>query len=89
MLGLDGLTPVDDRIDVRDGAIGDASASRRLPVGRPATGGAEGGRPADPTYTAKAIGGYVADVTAGRFDGIGGAVFLHTGGEPALFVGRS
>jgi hypothetical protein len=41
----------------------------------------------DTTYTAKAFGGYIADARAGRFAGIDRAVFLHTGGEPALFVG--
>jgi len=42
----------------------------------------------DPVYTGKAFAGYMHHVSAGRFDGLSNAVFLHTGGEPSLFVGQ-
>ncbi len=40
----------------------------------------------DPTYTGKAFAGLAALAAAGRFSGPGPVVFLHTGGEPALFA---
>ncbi len=40
----------------------------------------------DPTYTAKAMAGLVADVRAGRIDPGDTVVFLHTGGSPAVFT---
>lgn len=40
----------------------------------------------DPTYTGKAVAGLGALAAAGRFAGRGPLVFLHTGGEPALFA---
>ena len=43
----------------------------------------------DPVYTGKAFAGYIQHVAAGRFEGISTAVFLHTGGEPSLFVGQN
>lgn len=39
----------------------------------------------DPTYTGKAFAGLAALTAMGRFAGGGSVVFLHTGGEPALF----
>ena len=38
----------------------------------------------DPVYTSKALAGLVAHVRDGRLDGE--AIFLHTGGNPALFA---
>lgn len=38
----------------------------------------------DPVYTSKALAGLFAHVRAGRLDGA--AIFLHTGGNPALFA---
>lgn len=40
----------------------------------------------DPTYTAKAMAGLIADVRAGRIAPEDTIVFLHTGGSPALFT---
>ena len=40
----------------------------------------------DPTYTGKACAGLQAMAAEGRLDGAAPVVFLHTGGEPALFV---
>ncbi len=40
----------------------------------------------DPTYTGKAFAGLTALAAAGRFAGRGPVIFLHTGGEPALFA---
>jgi D-cysteine desulfhydrase len=40
----------------------------------------------DPTYTGKAFAGLSALAAAGRFAERGPLVFLHTGGEPALFA---
>jgi len=40
----------------------------------------------DPTYTGKAFAGLGALAVAGRFADRGPLVFLHTGGEPALFA---
>ena len=42
----------------------------------------------DPTYTGKAMAGYLAFCRAGRFRPEETIIFLHTGGEPALFVGE-
>ena len=88
LLGLDPGSIRDDRIDIRGGVIG-------VGYGIPTAAGQAAielvarreGILLDPTYTAKAFGGYVADVAAGRYAGVDRAVFLHTGGEPALFVG--
>lgn len=41
----------------------------------------------DPVYTGKAFAGYLQHVASGRFDGMANVVFLHSGGEPSLFVG--
>jgi D-cysteine desulfhydrase family pyridoxal phosphate-dependent enzyme len=40
----------------------------------------------DPTYTAKAMAGLIADVTSGSLSPDETVVFLHTGGVPALFA---
>lgn len=40
----------------------------------------------DPTYSAKAAAGLLDGLAGGRFDDAGAAVFLHTGGHPALFA---
>lgn len=41
----------------------------------------------DPVYTGKAFGGLIADVRGGALDDATGPVlFLHTGGQPALFA---
>ena len=40
----------------------------------------------DPTYTSKAMAGLIADVRSGRIGKNETVVFLHTGGEPALFA---
>jgi D-cysteine desulfhydrase family pyridoxal phosphate-dependent enzyme len=42
----------------------------------------------DPTYTGKAMAGLIAHSHAGRFRRDEKVIFLHTGGEPALFVGE-
>ena len=42
----------------------------------------------DPTYTGKAMAGLMAFVRAGRYRRDETLIFLHTGGEPALFVGE-
>jgi D-cysteine desulfhydrase len=42
----------------------------------------------DPTYTGKALAGFIAHTRAGRFRRDETVLFLHTGGEPALFVGE-
>jgi D-cysteine desulfhydrase family pyridoxal phosphate-dependent enzyme len=42
----------------------------------------------DPTYTGKALAGLIAQSRAGRFRRDETVIFLHTGGEPALFVGE-
>ena len=41
----------------------------------------------DPTYTGKAFAAYRAGLATGRYAGRAGVVFVHTGGEPVLFVG--
>jgi 1-aminocyclopropane-1-carboxylate deaminase/D-cysteine desulfhydrase-like pyridoxal-dependent ACC family enzyme len=40
----------------------------------------------DPTYTGKAMAGLIAEIRAGRILREETVVFLHTGGEPALFA---
>jgi 1-aminocyclopropane-1-carboxylate deaminase/D-cysteine desulfhydrase-like pyridoxal-dependent ACC family enzyme len=42
----------------------------------------------DPVYTGKAFAGFMHHVDAGRFKDVSNAVFLHSGGEPSLFVGQ-
>jgi len=42
----------------------------------------------DPTYTGKAMAGFLAYIRAGHFSRDDTIIFLHTGGEPALFVGE-
>jgi D-cysteine desulfhydrase len=43
----------------------------------------------DPTYTGKAFAGLCSMAKAGRLDHRAPVVFIHTGGEPALFVNGS
>ena len=88
LLGIAVGSAVDERIEIHDGVIGDGYGIPTA-AGRAATElvARREGILLDPTYTAKAFGGYVADATAGRFAAIDRAVFVHTGGEPALFVG--
>jgi len=40
----------------------------------------------DPTYTGKAMAGLLAEIRSGRIGRDATVVFLHTGGEPALFA---
>lgn len=40
----------------------------------------------DPVYTAKALGGLIGELEAGRVGRDGAVVFVHTGGTPALFA---
>lgn len=78
---------VEGLLDIRGGVIGggygipspDGQAAIRRVARRT-------GVVLDPTYTGKAFAGYAADAAAGRFDGTGSAVFIHTGGEPANFA---
>ena len=42
----------------------------------------------DPTYTGKAMAGYLHGLAAGKFDHYKTVVFIHTGGEPAFFAGN-
>ena len=76
-----------DDVLVRDGFIGAG-------YGIPSPEGVEAIRLAarteglflDPTYTAKAMAGLIAEVRAGRIGPDQTVVFLHTGGEPGLFA---
>ena len=40
----------------------------------------------DPTYTGKAMAGYSALLSQGRYAGANDVLFLHTGGAPGLFT---
>lgn len=40
----------------------------------------------DPTYTGKAMAGYLNGLSKGRYSGPGAALFVHTGGAPSLFT---
>jgi D-cysteine desulfhydrase len=40
----------------------------------------------DPTYTGKAMAGYLQLLSKGRYSGVETALFLHTGGSPSLFT---
>jgi len=42
----------------------------------------------DPTYTGKAMAGLLAYTRARQFTREETILFIHTGGEPALFVGE-
>ena len=42
----------------------------------------------DPTYTGKAMAGYLDGLASGKFDRYRTVVFIHTGGEPAFFAGN-
>lgn len=41
----------------------------------------------DPTYTGKAMAGFLHSLASGQFSEYHNIVFLHTGGEPAFFAG--
>ena len=41
----------------------------------------------DPTYTGKAMAGYLSGLAEGEFDHYENVIFIHTGGEPAFFAG--
>ncbi len=76
-----------DDIMVRDGFIGDG-------YGIPSAEGIEAirllsrteGLFLDPTYTSKAMAGLIGEIRAGRIRKGETVVFVHTGGEPALFA---
>ena len=76
-----------DDISVRDGFIGDG-------YGIPSAEGIEAirllsrteGLFLDPTYTSKAMAGLIGEIRAGRIRKGETVVFVHTGGEPALFA---
>jgi 1-aminocyclopropane-1-carboxylate deaminase/D-cysteine desulfhydrase-like pyridoxal-dependent ACC family enzyme len=86
LLGCDCLL-ADGEIAVHDGFAGPG-------YGLPSTEGSAAIRLAartegvflDPTYTGKALAGLVAGARAGRYPPAEPLVFLHTGGEPALFA---
>jgi D-cysteine desulfhydrase len=40
----------------------------------------------DPTYTGKAMAGYLDILSKGRYAGAEAVLFLHTGGAPSLFT---
>jgi len=40
----------------------------------------------DPTYTGKGMAGLIAEIRSGRIGKDETVVFVHTGGEPALFA---
>ncbi|MFZ2170796.1 MAG: pyridoxal-phosphate dependent enzyme [Methylococcaceae bacterium] len=42
----------------------------------------------DPTYTGKAMAGFLSKLQNREFDGCKRVIFLHTGGEPAFFAGN-
>lgn len=42
----------------------------------------------DPTYTGKAMAGYLSELMKGRLTQYQRVVFIHTGGEPAFFAGN-
>lgn len=89
MLGVPLPPSFREAIDVRGGVIGDG-------YGIPSAAGIAAleqvarheGIVLDETYTAKAFGGYLADVAAGGFKDVPTVVFLHTGGELPRSVGR-
>ena len=76
-----------DDISVRDGFIGDG-------YGVPSPEGIEAirllsrteGLFLDPTYTGKAMAGLIGEIRSGRIRKGETVVFIHTGGEPALFA---
>ena len=41
----------------------------------------------DPTYTGKAMAGYLDGLARGKFNHYDTVIFIHTGGEPAFFAG--
>jgi len=87
-LGVTGTIP-ESNVIVHDGFVGpgygvptsEAAAAIRLVA-------SSEGIFLDPTYTGKAMAGLMAFVHAGHFRQDETLIFLHTGGEPALFVGE-
>ena len=77
----------DDDFAVHDGFIGEGYGIP-TPEGLAAirTAARTAGVFFDPTYTGKAFAGLTALAASGRFRDQGPVVFLHTGGEPALFA---
>ena len=87
LVGLDEtLDPAD--ITIHDGFIGDGYGipSEAGNAAIRATARA-GGVFFDPVYTGKAFAAYLELLESGRFQDVKTTVFLHTGGEPSLFVG--
>jgi 1-aminocyclopropane-1-carboxylate deaminase/D-cysteine desulfhydrase-like pyridoxal-dependent ACC family enzyme len=74
-------------VDVRDGALG-AGYGIPSPAGTAALelAARREGILLDPTYTAKAFAGHLAAVAARPPGTATRTVFLHTGGQPALFA---
>jgi 1-aminocyclopropane-1-carboxylate deaminase/D-cysteine desulfhydrase-like pyridoxal-dependent ACC family enzyme len=81
------LTAAD--IDVRDEFIGPKYGAV-TPAGREAMDllACTEGILLDPVYTAKAMAGLIADARANRLSAADRAVFIHTGGVPAVFAYR-
>jgi 1-aminocyclopropane-1-carboxylate deaminase/D-cysteine desulfhydrase-like pyridoxal-dependent ACC family enzyme len=81
------IEPRTDDVRVRDGFIGPG-------YGIPTPEGVEAIRLVactegiflDPTYTGKGMAGLIAEIRAGRIGKDETVVFVHTGGEPALFA---
>ena len=88
--GLVGLEATLDpsKIVIHDGFIGDGygipSAAGNAAIRATARAG---GIFFDPVYTGKAFAAYLELLKDGRFADVNTAVFLHTGGEPSLFIG--
>ena len=84
LLGLDGLVGP-EHVHVSDGQLG-AGYGRPTPESEEAIrlAARHEGLVMDPVYTGKALAGLISFARAGAFDGRP-AVFLHTGGTPALF----
>ena len=76
-------------ITVHDGFIGEgygiASAEGNAAIQKVARAA---GVFLDPVYTGKTFAAYLHLLAQGRFQDVGDAVFMHTGGEPSLFVGK-
>ena len=76
-------------IDVRDDYIGPKYGAV-TPAGREAMAllGRTEGILLDPVYTAKAMAGLIDDARQERLSAKDQAVFIHTGGTPAIFAYR-
>ena len=87
LLGLD-LSFTRDDAPVHGGFVGEG-------YGIPSPEGAEAIRTVgrfeglllDPTYTGKAMAGYLSGLTHGKFNHQKTVIFIHTGGEPGFFAG--